>query len=196
MTVQLIPIETIRTRMKLPESDQLDTLMLSSLQGTAVYLSARMETQLSAGNYTAVFWVDRESPDVKGTVQLRMPHGFIKPESVKVAYSRSLDYSKVEASPLSIMAEKGVVVLPTSLRNEGGHYIWVEYEYGFVDEDPTVPDWLAEAALVYTVQLMTLPQLTDVQQDSNPLLKLAATHTDLILMVNRRDVALMVRPIY
>lgn len=196
MAIKLVSAQALIDRMTLPEGDAtVDKLIASSINGAGTYMAQRLNTSLTAGSASDVFHVTKDDVNYGGTFRLACRNGFIKNVVVQVKELLTDDWQPFPL--LGVVPDSGVAIIdsqvvadgirPSSLvtaamLNRGaGAYVQVSYDYGFVDEDPNIPEWLSEAALSYSVQLMSMQQITDAKPNLNGILKVVQDHTNLLL---------------
>jgi hypothetical protein len=176
----IIPIETIRARMNFDEGDEaIETVMISAVQGMVPGLGAMLQTDLVSGSTSEVFCVDPDGPSYGGTYRLWLRNGFVK--NVVMTSGDTLREISDDETPLKVEAERGVVVIPGDIVGRWPRYVRVTYDYGFVKSDPTMPAWLTELCLVYSVQLMSMHQMNDPKAETNGILKSIGEHSQVIV---------------
>lgn len=194
MTVKLITVSAVRNRMKLDDDESIDLVISSAIQGMAVGMSGRLKTSLARGTATEVFHLPPGTVANGGTFQLQLRNGFVS--GVSVSTKNALDDSATPLTPLKTRAEEGYVVVPEFVGSSPiPSYVQISYTYGFGDNDPNVPAWLAEAALCYSVQLMAMQQLNDSKAETNGVLAMMKEHIAVLVKSNFRMDARSIHPI-
>lgn len=194
MSVKLITVDAVRARMKLEEDEAIDIVISSAIQGMAVGLGSRLRTRLTRGTTSEVFCLTQDSLDCGGTYRLMLRNGFV--QNVVVSSMPSLTDDPALMTPLNVDPERGIVIVPSLVSiSDIPRYIKVEYTYGFLDKDSTVPDWLAEVALCYAVQLMSMQQLNDLKAETKDILSMITSHVNTLINPSFRVDARAVHPI-
>ena len=194
MTVRLVSVDAIRVRMSLPEDSAIDAVINSAVIGTSIFMATKLKTCFDQGSDSDLFLIDADTVPFKGTYRLLLKNGFIG-DSVLESMQRLGD-TPVTLPSLRVNSEKGLITInEADLVCSVPCYVRVAYTYGFADLSPIIPDWLSEASLAYSVQLMSMQQLNDVKADTNGVLSVVKAHTNALLDPHYRNDPLAVTPI-
>lgn len=191
----LIPLQSVIARMKLPSGDtDVDALVKSSIVGSTPALEIKFLTKLKFGDSTDTFFITPSVVPYGGVYRLMLKNGFV--ENVVITLSETLDFTGASTlTPAGIDPERGELFIPTDLSSGGTYYLRVSYNYGFVSESANVPDWLSEACIAYSVQLMAMHQINEAKVDPSEILKTVRAHEELIRSKHIRIDPLAIKPV-
>lgn len=181
MSNSLITASMVRDRLGLPDDEGVNAAIKSAMVATRPFLMEALQTGLDAGSAEDVFFIDPlVHMAVGGLYVLRANNGFLKKATVKVGMSDTLLGLQTTALDLAIFyvsEEKGFIKVPDLLL---GKYVKVAYDYGFRDDDE-VPEWLQEAALSYTIKVLSAQQVGDNKPSLSEVYKFIDSHGSYLL---------------
>lgn len=193
MSNSLISVSQIRGRLNLSDDEGVNMAIASAMTATLPYLQEVLQTGFDASSSEDVFFID---PVVhvtsSGTYVLKLKNGFVKKASVKMAVADTLEGLQTTAKdllPSFVLDEKGFVRVPDRFI---GMYVAVAYDYGFTEDDEA-PLWLQEAAISYTIKVLSSQQVGDGKPQLSEIFKFIDAHGSTILSGKLRSMSESIR---
>jgi hypothetical protein len=156
----------VRTRMSLPDEQEINDTLLDALGASTLQLEASLGSKLAIQyDLVDLFRIDSKRfwatlPDDLASLRLRT--GFIDEESVELRVFDTLEDAMdpdvvgelIPARFYFINAEHGIIRL--NVQAYDNCYVSVSYDSGFEDaDDERVPDWLKEAIVQQVPYILT-----------------------------------------
>lgn len=150
----IITADDVRTRMTLPDLDEINETIDSAMTAAQVYIQSILETQFDPSDRVEVFRLDSANIAPQNSFfRLRLSQAFVDVDSVSVLYGDSvstmLDVLDLSADS-KLDAEKGVLHIADIY---DGRYLQVTYSAGF-GSAYKAPDYLKEAMLTYVSEVL------------------------------------------
>ncbi len=177
----LIEVSKVYGRLSASEDDGVTAAIKSARDSATVQLSSLLNTAfefVTAEEDT--FFID---PDIESAVAkmyvLRLSHGFIK-NAPMVKYSDTFEgLATATAESVALVSpDRGFVRV--SAEKAENKYVRVVYDHGFGDSD-TIPQWLQEAALGFTIKSLSQQQISDGKPELSNALPALDRHLSEIL---------------
>lgn len=215
--MKLIDVKLVRTRLALPDDDGVNAAVKSALDGTTAMFEARLMTSFDKATKTDIFLTyGREFMAQDGYFRLRLSAGFVlSSPDVTVCWAETpQELATAETIALTdclVDYERGFVLVPYSESNHPessarrnrsylnsrsyNGYMKVVYQYGF-QTLAEVPAWLKEAALAYTIKVLSMQQVSDKKDEkATTIFGFISSHGEEILDRHLRNHYMAIQPI-
>lgn len=193
----VIDADLVRSRTSLPDDAAVVAAIESAIEGACIFLESFLTSFFKKTSRVDYFLVDKaryvdEPPD--GMVRLKLKAGFVRATPAVVIKSAGsftdlkadVDTEIVASADYHLDSEKGILSLDADDFDK--LYVSVAYDSGFSgDTDTSIPDWLKEAALAYTITVLNHHQTTNRAPEMKVIAEEARMHAASVASPNNRN---------
>lgn len=194
MTFQLASADDVGDRLALAVDTTLGGIISSALDATTIAFEAMLDTTFTAGTSVDLFNVESTyTRSTSGFYLLRLKKGFVKANTIALTTGSTLDAVTLSLSTADTLLdlEKGFLRVPDTIDTK---YLKASYGYGFGTLSD-VPGWLTEAAIAYTIKMLSLQQIGTDKPDLSKIYKFVGEHYTAIMDAHSRHYATATKPI-